>query len=232
MPPPHVSGVRTTRLAPEDGKIQSRPDPLTRYQDTLAAYEKYAHALADQQWDPAVDFGAYLDEFSSVVHGGGRWVIDAGCGAGRDVAALASRGLRCVGVDISAEMLALATQRVRLPTVEWIRADIRDIPIRDGGACGIWANASLLHLDPAGRRAALREFRRLLQQGDPVFLSTLDGVGVSSRTTGAGNKRWFWATSDNELRAELRAAGFEIVWARTEPGIVRGRWVNSLAVAA
>jgi SAM-dependent methyltransferase len=52
----------------------------------------------------------------------GSTVLDAGCGTGRVAIELAGRGYRCVGVDISDSMLAVA--RERAPASEWHCADL------------------------------------------------------------------------------------------------------------
>ena len=54
-------------------------------------------------------------------------VLDVGCGAGRHIRAFASRGTRCVGLDLSATLLKVARQTTAAPLV---RADMRQLPIR------------------------------------------------------------------------------------------------------
>jgi SAM-dependent methyltransferase len=54
--------------------------------------------------------------------GPGSRVLDAGCGTGRVAIELARRGHDCVGVDVSASMLAVA--RERAPEVEWHCQDL------------------------------------------------------------------------------------------------------------
>jgi ubiquinone/menaquinone biosynthesis C-methylase UbiE len=62
-------------------------------------------------------------------------VIDVGCGTGTALFALADQlgdGGRAVGVDASAEMVAVAEQR-RPPSVEVVCASATALPVADGG---------------------------------------------------------------------------------------------------
>ncbi len=74
--------------------------------------------LASSMINPAI--------FSLLGHVRGRSIIDVCCGQGYLSRALARAGARTVGIDISAEMLALATKRNAAADVpsEYIRADI------------------------------------------------------------------------------------------------------------
>ena len=58
---------------------------------------------------------------------GGRRVLDAGCGTGRVAIELARRGLDVVGVDVDAEMLALA--RRKAPGLAWHQADLAGLDL-------------------------------------------------------------------------------------------------------
>jgi SAM-dependent methyltransferase len=54
-------------------------------------------------------------------------ILDAGCGTGRVAIELARRGYDCVGVDVSASMLAVA--RERAPSVEWHCQDLATLDL-------------------------------------------------------------------------------------------------------
>ena len=61
-------------------------------------------------------------------------VLELGCGTGRITAPVARAGVRVVGIDRSAEMLARARQRLRRGRLRaaLLRGDIRELPFRRG----------------------------------------------------------------------------------------------------
>ena len=203
--------------------------PASALAETTATYDADADDLAARQWE--ADFGTYLDEFVRLIPDRSHPIVDAGCGAGRDVAAFVARGFPCVGVDVSSGMLARAQARVRDPSAKWLKADIRAIPFETESVGGVWTNAALLHLDSDGQAAALREIRRLLLPRRPLFISTLAGSGWTSKRTTTGLRRWFWGTDLPLFLKLVKSLGFAIDSARTEAGVVRGEWVNVLALA-
>ncbi|HHO55845.1 MAG TPA: class I SAM-dependent methyltransferase [Trueperaceae bacterium] len=54
-------------------------------------------------------------------------VLDLGCGTGNSTFPIFARGLQVVGLDYSAEMLEIA--RAKLPPVEFVQADFREIKL-------------------------------------------------------------------------------------------------------
>jgi ubiquinone/menaquinone biosynthesis C-methylase UbiE len=92
--------------------------PLARTYDELRP--------ADQLWHESMDLVVQLGDLR------GRRVLEVGCGTGRLAALLAERhAARVWGVDVSAEMLAVARERVPRG-VGLKRAPAEDLPFRDG----------------------------------------------------------------------------------------------------
>lgn len=82
---------------------------------------------------------------------GGR-VLELGCGTGNKLIPIASDGQHCVGLDLSADMLAEAQHKARESgvAVEWVQGDMRAFDLgRTFDYVFIAAN-SLLHLHDAG----------------------------------------------------------------------------------
>ena len=91
-------------------------------------------------------------------------VLDAPCGTGRFLPILASEGRGCVGVDVSAEMLALARKAAggEGGTCRLVTADVRRLPFADG-RFELVLSMRLLHRVRTGaeRVAVLRELARV-----------------------------------------------------------------------
>ncbi|SDD10974.1 class I SAM-dependent DNA methyltransferase [Actinokineospora iranica] len=80
-------------------------------------------ALYEQQFpDPEHKAARFVHDLITRF-GGGRRVLDVGCGTGRDAGHLASLGYTVTGLDAAQSMLDYAAERH--PTVEFVRADMR-----------------------------------------------------------------------------------------------------------
>jgi SAM-dependent methyltransferase len=98
-------------------------------------------------------------------------LLDVGCGTGRCAAHFAAHGYSCVGLDLSAEMLAVA--RTKSTNVEWIQANIVDpFPTADGSfdyAACLFSTLGMVRGDDA-RRRVLANVRRAVRPGGVFVL--------------------------------------------------------------
>jgi malonyl-CoA O-methyltransferase len=140
----------------------------------------------------------------------GLTVLDAGCGSGRYLQALAERGARTIGMDLSEAMLA----RAREATTRIARADLRALPFDamsiDLVVCGLALG------DFAEVELALTEIARALRPGGRVIYSVVHPAGESagwSRTFESGGRKLaidgFWHSVDRHRQA-CAAVGFAI----------------------
>ena len=94
-------------------------------------------------------------------------VVDAACGTGRYAAHLAARGRDIVGVDIAAEMLAIAEARV--PTGRFVVGDLCALPLATASVAGAVSGLALAHVSDL--ESAARELARVVRAGGRAVLS-------------------------------------------------------------
>jgi ubiquinone/menaquinone biosynthesis C-methylase UbiE len=64
----------------------------------------------------------------------GMEVLDVACGSGNGTIPAARAGARVTGVDLEADMLALARERAAdaMVEIDWVQADVQELPFEDG----------------------------------------------------------------------------------------------------
>ncbi|WP_269850323.1 class I SAM-dependent methyltransferase [Methanosarcina horonobensis] len=152
------------KIEDTDTKIIDKPmekSASSSKEHFLAWNKEYAHL----KWGgPASirDLKAYLAP--------GARVLDAGSGDGRYLGEL-SRSYTAVGVDVS--LIALGNSRMQLARsgrfAEHLGASVHTLPFKSGSFDGIICYGVLQHLFKEERKAAVREFSRLLSCGGLVF---------------------------------------------------------------
>lgn len=128
-------------------------------------------------------------------------ILDLGCGPGRDLAAFTARGHRPIGIDGTAEFVAMARQE---STCEVWHQDFLRLDLPDARFDGIFANASLFHVPTQALPRVLRELHATLKPGGVLFSSNPRG----DNQEGWNGGRYGRYHDLDSWRDFLQAAGF------------------------
>lgn len=145
---------------------------MSRNIATLAHYEQTAPAYA--QAASTVDMSHAIQMLVATIRSGGVRILDAGCGTGRDSLAMMSMGLDPVPVD---GCKAMCGQAARLLGVPVKRERFQDM-VYDAKFDGVFACASLLHLEDDELKDAIARLLKALKPGGTLFASFMMGDGV------------------------------------------------------
>lgn len=183
---------------------------------TLSWYRENAIQYAEETRNSLVLDALW--EFLSRMKEGGT-ILDYGSGSGRDSAYFLDKGFSVDSLDGSAEMKA---QAERLFGIKVKLASFLSLEEKDKYD-GIWAQASILHLEEHDLRAALTLIERALKR---------DGVFYSSFRKGEGdgyeNGRWYTNMTERRFLSFLPASLYvEKIWESQDvrPGVSR-TWLS------
>jgi SAM-dependent methyltransferase len=120
-------------------------------------------------------------------------ILDVACGAGRHSIALAQRGYRVTGVDLSDDFLRRAQTAVVAATVavELEHRDMRDLPWPGRFAGALCFGNSFGYMDRNESRKALLAIAGALMPGGVFVLET--GIAAESILPSLVDRRWFEA---------------------------------------
>lgn len=170
------------------------------HEETINYYNKNAKEFADRTVN--TDMGFCQNKFISLLDKGA-YILDAGCGSGRDSKFFIGKGFNVIAIDASSEMCLLASRYTGLK-VECIRFGEMEF---NNKFDGIWACASLLHIEKKELPYILCRFNKALKPGGIVYASFKYGNKEEHRLG-----RFFSDYNTDEVKKTFLSGGlFELV---------------------
>ena len=182
-------------------------------------YDDNAQSFYDSTVD--VDMVDFYHKFLPVVGSEGR-ILDLGCGSGRDTKYFVDLGYKVDAIDASKEMVRLASIKTGLEvkhmTFEQFSPDLQ--------YDGIWACASLLHVEPKALKSMLVQISHWLNVSGVLYASFKYGDGVRVK-----DGRTFTDMDEHQLKVLLSTADLILKesWVTYDQRLERNeKWLNAL----
>jgi len=131
---------------------------------TIRYYNENARAYFDST--VTLDMGKLYGPFLKHLRPGSK-VLDAGCGSGRDSLFFKNQGFQVTAFDASKEMVKLASELLDQKVLLMSFEDLSLTEQYDG----IWACASLLHVEKAKLSRVVAELAKHLKDGGVFYIS-------------------------------------------------------------
>lgn len=188
---------------------------------TLDYYNKNAEAFCSGTQNVA--FSEHQNMFLACLPSGAS-ILDFGCGSGRDSRAFLDLGYDVAAMDGSEELCRLASKVIGKEVICRRFQELDVLHVYDG----IWACASILHLDMMELEDVMRRICRALKPGGILYTSFKYGTYEGIR-----NGRYFNDMTEEKMELLLQRLGtFEIekMWRSTDvrPGRSDEKWLNLL----
>ncbi len=183
------------------------PTTEEKLKQAIRTYNKIAEIYAKYTEEKLIQF--QLARFESMLPG--KKILDAGCGAGRDVEYFSEDGFDVIGIDISEGLLKVAKKK--FPKGNFKKMDFRKTTFKDNTFDGIWSMAGLVHLPKTEIKKALKEFYRILKPYGIIYISVKRGKGSREikKDILQGEPRIYYFFEKDEMEELIRNAGFKIV---------------------
>ena len=166
------------------------------------------------------DMSEWQNRFLKHIPAGGR-ILDAGCGSGRDSKAFIKQGYSVVAFDASREMCKKASELIG-QEVWQIRFDEMSF---DDEFDGVWACASLLHVNDKDLPEILKKIHKALKENGILYASFKYGEGKRER-----GERSFIDFTEESIKPILIMSGFEVIdsgiTSDIRPGRENEKWTN------
>ena len=209
-----------------DVRHAARAATVRAYDDSAAAYRTNTAEM------PAAVQSA-VDRFAARLRPGVR-VLEIGSGSGRDAEALEARGLSVRRTDITPAFVRLLRDAGHQADVVDPSVDDLSDPAAPGTPyAGVWASASLLHVDRGELPLVLSRLADATEPGGVLFLGVKEGDGEDWSIHGnVTAPRFFTYWREEPLRSVLAGAGWRVEQVEHQVSDDGEGWLQVLALRA
>lgn len=192
---------------------------MNKQTDTLNYYNSKAAEFISGTID--VSFSEIQDMFLAYIPKGGH-ILDFGCGSGRDTKYFLSKGYVVDATDGSEQLCKLASKHTGITVKQMLFEELEAVEEYDG----IWACASILHVEKGSLPSVLRKMVSAVKSGGTIYTSFKYGD-----FEGVRNGRYFTYLTEQSLKEiidKIPELLIEKMWISGDVRADRGeeRWLN------
>ena len=186
---------------------------------TLDYYNKNASSFAEKTID--VDFHDTQKHFQELLPEQG-YILDFGCGSGRDIKYFLSQNFRVDAIDGSEELCRIASDYTGIKVKKMLFQELDEIEKYDG----IWACSSILHLTQNELKTVFGKMVKALKRDGIIYTSFKYGDFEGER-----NGRYFTDFTEekfNKFVQNIENIKLKEVWITYDvrPGRGEEKWLN------
>ena len=190
-----------------------------KYNTTLGYYDDHADEFYKSTVN--VEFASMQQQFLNKLKKGS-YILDFGCGSGRDTKYFLEKGYNVDAVDGSKELCKLASEYTGIEVKKMFFQELTEVGKYDG----IWACSSILHLSIEELAEVMRKMVVALKEHGIIYTSFKYGTFSGER-----NGRFFTDMTEETFAGFLtRIDGLEVEeqWTTSDvrPGRGEEKWLN------
>ena len=189
------------------------------FEETLSFYNENAEEFTRTTKD--VEFSEIQEKFLQYLQDGA-YILDFGCGSGRDSKAFLEKGYRVHSIDGSKELCEIATKLTGQMVEQKLFQEFDEVNQYDG----VWACSSILHLTRDDLVDVLVRIKRALKENGYLYTSFKYGD-----FEGVRHGRYFINMTEESFGQLIcEVGGFEVadltITADVRPGREEEKWLN------
>ncbi len=174
---------------------------IKAYDETVEKYHELTKDLEPAQIKKREEFINMLPKKA--------WIIDIGCGPGRDALFFTGHGLRVTGIDLSKKTIVKA--RLIAPKADFQVMDFRKLSFPDELFDGAWFGASIFCVEKSHAGRIIENVYRILKKNGVMNISFKEGKGEGFELDKRYDREKFYAYyTEEEVRPLLLNPGFKI----------------------